>query len=112
MWVPDEFNFTTKASPDRKSTRLNSSHLGISYAGFWLKKKIGRTPTSVGEGGRCAFGRYECLARCGAVCALASRVLSWGDIRKRRGVLWSFFFLRKPAPPTSTLFPHPTPFPS
>src|SRR5258705_8306082 len=24
---------------DRKSTRLNSSHLGISYAGFCLKKK-------------------------------------------------------------------------
>src|ERR1039458_667356 len=25
--------------PDRKSTRLNSSHLGISYAVFCLKKK-------------------------------------------------------------------------
>src|ERR1035438_10049198 len=25
-------------NPDRKSTRLNSSHLGISYAVFWLKK--------------------------------------------------------------------------
>src|ERR1035438_10574234 len=25
--------------PDRKSTRLNSSHLGISYADFCLKKK-------------------------------------------------------------------------
>src|SRR3712207_8908067 len=24
---------------DRKSTRLNSSHANISYAGFWLKKK-------------------------------------------------------------------------
>src|SRR5258705_6483206 len=32
---------TTKAcrSRDRKSTRLNSSHLGISYAVFCLKKK-------------------------------------------------------------------------
>src|SRR5262245_64979378 len=27
------------SSPDRKSTRLNSSHLGISYAVFCLKKK-------------------------------------------------------------------------
>src|SRR5262245_63587589 len=27
------------ACPDRKSTRLNSSHLGISYAVFCLKKK-------------------------------------------------------------------------
>src|SRR5438045_7997839 len=26
--------------PDRKSTRLNSSHLGISYAVFCLEKKI------------------------------------------------------------------------
>src|ERR1039458_9428483 len=28
---------------DRKSTRLNSSHLGISYAVFCLKKKMKRT---------------------------------------------------------------------
>src|SRR5205814_9846415 len=28
-----------KPQPDRKSTRLNSSHLGISYAVFCLKKK-------------------------------------------------------------------------
>src|ERR1035441_3005292 len=28
-----------EALGDRKSTRLNSSHLGISYAGFCLKKK-------------------------------------------------------------------------
>src|SRR5690606_41626987 len=27
------------ANPDRKSTRLNSSHVKISYAGFCLKKK-------------------------------------------------------------------------
>src|SRR5438105_15503193 len=30
-----------KDRPDRKSTRLNSSHEGISYAVFCLKKKIG-----------------------------------------------------------------------
>src|SRR5262245_18253582 len=29
----------TRIMPDRKSTRLNSSHLGISYAVFCLKKK-------------------------------------------------------------------------
>src|SRR2546426_6778033 len=29
-----------RAQPDRKSTRLNSSHLVISYAVFCLKKKI------------------------------------------------------------------------
>src|SRR5437899_7517271 len=31
---------------DRKSTRLNSSHLGISYAVFCLKKKNNSTPSS------------------------------------------------------------------
>src|SRR5207253_7749140 len=30
----------TASGPDRKSTRLNSSHVAISYAVFCLKKKI------------------------------------------------------------------------
>src|ERR1035438_10719552 len=34
------------AIPDRKSTRLNSSHLGISYAVFCLKKKKKRQTMS------------------------------------------------------------------
>src|SRR3712207_7481091 len=33
------FPFAPKASRDRKSTRLNSSHANISYAVFCLKKK-------------------------------------------------------------------------
>src|SRR5947199_4525413 len=33
------FTETGAAGSDRKSTRLNSSHLGISYAVFCLKKK-------------------------------------------------------------------------
>src|SRR6266702_6475084 len=32
-----------RASPDRKSTRLNSSHVAISYAVFCLKKKTNTT---------------------------------------------------------------------
>src|ERR1039458_10801192 len=35
----DAFCPTMLARRDRKSTRLNSSHLGISYAVFCLKKK-------------------------------------------------------------------------
>src|SRR3712207_7141853 len=35
------------AGPDRKSTRLNSSHANISYAVFCLKKKINAHITSV-----------------------------------------------------------------
>src|SRR5258705_7307517 len=33
------FEYLKEARRDRKSTRLNSSHLGISYAVFCLKKK-------------------------------------------------------------------------
>src|SRR5438045_8517459 len=38
-------HFTHRLAPirDRKSTRLNSSHLGISYAVFCLKKKKKKT---------------------------------------------------------------------
>src|SRR5256885_7196860 len=35
----DATSFLKKVNPDRKSTRLNSSHLVISYAVFCLKKK-------------------------------------------------------------------------
>src|SRR5258705_9382019 len=36
MWIRLQVSASAK---DRKSTRLNSSHLGISYAVFCLKKK-------------------------------------------------------------------------
>src|SRR5437899_6072781 len=40
MYVPRAERYSKpSASTDRKSTRLNSSHLGISYAVFCLKKK-------------------------------------------------------------------------
>src|SRR5438045_6667077 len=40
LFVVDEINRANVAKVlDRKSTRLNSSHLGISYAVFCLKKK-------------------------------------------------------------------------
>src|SRR6266480_7001906 len=35
--------------PDRKSTRLNSSHMSISYAVFCLKKKNKKTPGVISE---------------------------------------------------------------
>src|SRR5438045_6596231 len=41
-WSPQVLDVRTAAARDRKSTRLNSSHLGISYAVFCLKKKITR----------------------------------------------------------------------
>src|SRR2546426_8873318 len=48
--VPRETRLVLGGRPastrDRKSTRLNSSHLVISYAVFCLKKKKRRTPNS------------------------------------------------------------------
>src|SRR5690606_4120496 len=35
---PDNYNSSLQQAPDRKSTRLNSSHVKISYAVFCLKK--------------------------------------------------------------------------
>src|ERR1022692_963018 len=78
---------------DRKSTRLNSSHLVISYAVFCLKKKkyvfrtVHGSPWSeISEGER---GQKTTLASC----ALAN-----------------FFFLMIRRPPRSTLFPYTTLF--
>src|SRR3712207_8699388 len=39
--------WVTEGGPDRKSTRLNSSHANISYAVFCLKKKISPSPDLV-----------------------------------------------------------------
>src|ERR1039458_7286921 len=96
------------AQGDRKSTRLNSSHLGISYAVFCLKKKkkqkrhanannmrsLGRTSArEVGERG----GGRRCLA-----------VVFWVGVF--RGFFFFFFFLMIRRPPRSTLFPYTTLF--
>src|SRR5262252_9581959 len=42
----------SKVDPDRKSTRLNSSHTVISYAVFCLKKKKKYTTTAKGTTGK------------------------------------------------------------
>src|SRR5438045_4870661 len=47
-WLSRRFRIALSVHPDRKSTRLNSSHLGISYAVFCLKKKI-ETATHLGN---------------------------------------------------------------
>src|SRR5258705_2496580 len=54
---------------DRKSTRLNSSHLGISYAVFCLKKKkrkrLLQLTTLTPESGDCAYTILACIAGLG-----------------------------------------------
>src|SRR2546426_4364669 len=56
---------TIQANTDRKSTRLNSSHLVISYAVFCLKKKksIARIPLLVGGSAEAPKQPNESLAR-------------------------------------------------
>src|SRR5438067_6258231 len=47
----------TVSKQDRKSTRLNSSHVSISYAVFCLKKKKGRQPFAREDRERLGGGR-------------------------------------------------------
>src|ERR1035441_10781023 len=49
---------------DRKSTRLNSSHLGISYAVFCLKKKKQQDRTHQGASRRCGMQHTRRHAWC------------------------------------------------
>src|ERR1039457_3618607 len=95
---------------DRKSTRLNSSHLVISYAVFCLKKKtikaeVAKDAASQDDAGNAAaahsdgddgqVGTAEEITA-GAAKADASKAV--------------FFFLKTRKPPGSTLFPSTTLF--
>src|ERR1035441_6106640 len=98
------------ADLDRKSTRLNSSHLGISYAVFCLKKKNNNKTT----------GRTQLLAPTTAHCSMRAHV---GHFAARhpwrspwlRSLCWLFFFFffffKKRGPPRSPPFPPPPPSP-
>src|ERR1035438_5683325 len=98
------------APRDRKSTRLNSSHLGISYAVFCLKKKK-KKKSEVRKPCRQCDSTYSTgtdtavLRRSAAFFSkhTAGSVLSYifNDI---------FFFLMIRRPPRSTLFPYTTLF--
>src|SRR6266581_3819008 len=88
------------AGPDRKSTRLNSSHPSISYAVFCLKKKK-HVDRQSGHANHCAQGA-------GRQVHLAGPEARRG--RRRRSHQSFFFFLMIRRPPRSTLFPYTTLF--
>src|SRR5205807_940047 len=120
---------------DRKSTRLNSSHLVISYAVFCLKKKsrhvhrrghprarrrphpigvrIVRRPRDRARGLRVVHRR---IIRARAVLhAPQRRLVVRQRVRPRqrehpRARVVAFFFLLSRRPPRSTLFPYTTLF--
>src|SRR6195952_5626647 len=76
---------------DRKSTRLNSSHLGISYAVFCLKKNT--ELDIIPKLDKTRLFTIQELAQAGVVLALSP-----------------LFFLMIRRPPRSTLFPYTTLF--
>src|ERR1022692_3544889 len=91
---------------DRKSTRLNSSHLVISYAVFCLKKKKTKYapqpfPLYDNAEKHCLVGS---LGASGWYRPGVGRPLSF------YGCLLIFFFLMIRRPPRSTLFPYTTLF--
>src|ERR1022692_2519536 len=93
---------------DRKSTRLNSSHLVISYAVFCLKKKkrncnnvqrrvlVARSGFTVSAGTRPGTCSYSVAGTRLAQAPFFNPLNSF------------FFFLMFGQPPGSTLFPYPT----
>src|ERR1039458_8257859 len=89
---------------DRKSTRLNSSHLGISYAVFCLKKKKAHTPgrarppPHTGRGAP-PTGGARAMARAAGPATQAPWSIS--DLPR------FFFFLKDRAPPE--FYPLPLP---
>src|SRR3982751_6770786 len=95
---------------DRKSTRLNSSHLVISYAVFCLKKKNNTgIPTAVAE----EYTRFHAMALASSFGEQADpQLLAVVESRVRRmaQIMRFFFFLMIRRPPRSTLFPYPALF--
>src|ERR1039458_5817032 len=95
--------------PDRKSTRLNSSHLGISYAVFCLKKRKWKDE----ETGRPGAARFNTFSSRGAQRAnpVPDRLVPCrADSPHTQDFFFLFFFLMIRRPPRSTLFPYTTLF--
>src|ERR1035441_7777233 len=94
---------------DRKSTRLNSSHLGISYAVFSLKKN-----ECSGAAMADPSGLVPTLLLARVIepnCPIVQIVCRTADTATSRVLsLSSFFFLMIRRPPRSTLFPYTTLF--
>src|ERR1039457_3025431 len=98
------------ASIDRKSTRLNSSHLVISYAVFCLKKKKKKTKTHIRktteQTSRHATWNERHIHCLGSLRCSFRRSCSVF----RYFFFFFFFFLMIRRPPRSTLFPYTTLF--
>src|ERR1022692_134705 len=90
--------FSATGCPDRKSTRLNSSHLVISYAVFCLKKQKIQDKTWIPQNHASTTVDSVCVLEGGS--GYTSPTVNFAG----------FFFLEMGAPPSSPLFPHRTLF--
>src|ERR1039458_2088770 len=95
---------------DRKSTRLNSSHLGISYAVFCLKKKTkpNRHKRAAPMEGSVTHGDGECGPGEWWRCRWGLKAAVCGS--RGSTLLLLFFFNTHPAPQHTPSFPPPPPF--
>src|ERR1022692_3004608 len=95
---------------DRKSTRLNSSHLVISYAVFCLKKKKKHNQQQQDEAHKCLIGdtRDAHVSLMLAASPFFTRLLPCLSFLVF--FFFFFFFLIIRRPPRSTLFPYTTLF--
>src|SRR5882724_11497559 len=92
-----------------RSTRLNSSHLGISYAVFCLKKKKRpRVPTVSSLNSDNTSNRHCLFLTYSAICPFIKAGLIYFSKSFRSAL--NIFFLRSRRPPRSTLFPYTTLF--
>src|SRR5215472_2791704 len=98
-----DFASSCRMARDRKSTRLNSCHLGISYAVFCLKKKKG----TIAQIRRAELEGIDIVR---VSCPDQESALALKDIVAEVNVPIVFFFLMKRQPPRSTLFPYTTLF--
>src|ERR1022692_1943314 len=95
---------------DRKSTRLNSSHLVISYAVFCLKKKKHKNQIGKAPDGGPLPERVLLVCRPVAPVELHAPLAYLFRRPIDRSSASFFFFLMIRRPPRSTLFPYTTLF--
>src|SRR6202048_4592372 len=94
---------------DRKSTRLNSSHVSISYAVFCLKKKRNVTLSRAHLGHRVPDVYHCCNVRWAHSWCRGLAALHLG-VNPSDCACGAFFFLMRRDPPNSSPFPLPAAF--
>src|SRR6266851_3107418 len=95
---------------DRKSTRLNSSHITISYAGFCLKQKNEDFDVALRVGGSLQDSTLIVRKAARAIRPRSQRLGGGSPATICSSCATPFFFLMIRRPPRSTLFPYTTLF--